>query len=174
MPYSSDEGKVLVKDFFAPFKYQTLLDIGPGAGVYADLLKDNVSYGMAVEVWAPYVEQFNLREKYREVILADVRYLDWDLVSWPDIAVLGDVLEHLHYDEAKIVLANVVMRSAYVVVSLPIVDYPQGAEMGNPYEEHVETYDSRRVHGELLKGCVILKEYEGEVTGTYIIEGMRD
>jgi hypothetical protein len=174
MPYSSHEGKDLVKDFFKYHKYMTMLDIGPGAGTYADLLKDNVSYGTAIEVFSPYVEQFNLRDKYREVILCDVRYLDWNTIMWPDVTILGDVLEHMHYDEAKAVLANAVSKSCYVVVSLPIIEYPQGAEMGNIHEEHVEEYNSKRVHEELLRGCVILKEYEGEVTGTYIIEGMRD
>ncbi len=40
-----------------------ILDVGPGQGTYSDLLKD-LGYRIdAVEVWAPYVDEFNLRAK---------------------------------------------------------------------------------------------------------------
>ena len=176
MPYSSEEGKSLVKDYFSIHspKSMTLLDIGPGAGVYADLFDEIgvVGFSQAVEVWAPYIKRFNLDAKYNRVIIADVRYLDWDLIGWNDIVVLGDVLEHLNFEEAKYVMGMAMLHGRWVVASFPIVEYPQGAEEGNPYEEHISDFSDEALRAGLLRGCKVITQHEGNVTGTYIIEGL--
>ena len=69
-----------------------ILDVGPGSGTYADLLSE-YSYQMdAVEIFAPYIQKFNLREKYDNVYVGDIRTFN---ISDYDFIILGDVLEHL-------------------------------------------------------------------------------
>jgi hypothetical protein len=173
MPYSSEEGKDFVKAYFSGMRsIFYVLDIGPGAGTYFDLLDKRLSveWWTAVEVWAPYIEQFNLSEKYDEVIIADAHWLDWDRLNRPDLTILGDVLEHMTVERAASVLERAVRISRYVVVASPIVHYPQGAEMGNPWETHVTHFDSETMH-EFLDGYQIITEHEGSVVGTYILKG---
>lgn len=172
MPYSSTEGKDLIKEFFSKKDIRSVLDIGPGAGTYYDLLAPQfVAEWKAIEVWAPYIQQFGLERKYHEVIVADVRYFDWDSLREPiDLIILGDILEHMPYGAAYSLITKVNNKSRYFVVSLPIIHYPQGAEMGNPWETHVEHYDKERVK-QLLTHMEVLASFEGEVTGTYILAG---
>jgi hypothetical protein len=173
MPYSSEEGKDFVRSFFAGRRdIDYVVDVGPGAGTYFDLLDPHlaVSCWTAIEVWAPYIDQFNLRSKYSEVILADVYYIDWQKIGNPDLIILGDVLEHMTLTRAMSVLEAAVCASRYVVVASPIVHYPQGAELGNHWETHVITFDSETMH-DMLDGYEILAEHEGSVVGTYILKG---
>ena len=97
MPYSSHEGKGFVRDWFRDKDIDHVIDIGPGAGTYFDLLQNVVRAGWwtAIEIWAPYVTQFGLKEKYNEVIVADALWVDWDRLGRPDLVILGDVLEHI-------------------------------------------------------------------------------
>jgi hypothetical protein len=170
MPYSSHEGKGLVRDFFASKELDYIVDIGPGAGTYYDLLSRPLAWWTGIEIWAPYITQFGLKDKYNEIIIADARWIDWDLLGRPDLTILGDVLEHMRYESACILLEKCVEYSEYVVISLPIVHYPQGTEMGNPFEAHVEHYTPTSVRELFLDGHEIVAYDEGEVTGTYIIK----
>ena len=44
-------------------KNSTILDVGCGQGDYADLLGEHFGKFDAVEIWEPYIEQFNLKER---------------------------------------------------------------------------------------------------------------
>lgn len=174
MPYSSVEGKDFIKAFFTPDKYiRHVVDIGPGAGTYYDLLQPSVAadWWTAVEIWAPYIEQFRLRDKYNEVIISDAYWLDWDRLGVISLTILGDVIEHISYVQAESILERAVARSRYVVLSLPIIHYPQGTEMGNPYEAHVQHYTPESVDELLLADYNVVGRWEGEVVGVYIIDG---
>ena len=48
-------------------KDSTILDVGPGEGTYYNLLNDYFTNMDAVEVWEPYINQYNLRNKYNNV-----------------------------------------------------------------------------------------------------------
>lgn len=174
MPYSSAEGKDFVRAFFTLEKrVNSVLDIGPGAGVYYDLLHPYVAadYWCAVEIWAPYIEQFKLREKYDEVVIADVDWFDWDAAGSFDLVIFGDVLEHMPRSSAERAIARAIGHARYVVISIPITHYPQGAEMGNPFEAHVTSWTDESVREDLLDGYEILDSYVGDVVGVYIVKG---
>jgi len=143
MPGSLGEGKELTKEIIKEVLDQaegriSVLDVGPGRGTYADLLADMhrvVMYGL--EVWEPYIEQFDLRSKYKRVFVGDAR--DW--ASWDyDVVIFGDVLEHMTMQDAKRVFRLAYNQAGNVIVSLPIVHWPQGEEFGNPYEKHVQEH----------------------------------
>jgi hypothetical protein len=170
MPYSSVEGKGFVRDFFTGKWLDHIVDIGPGAGTYRDLLQETDAWWTAVEIWAPYVTQFGLKDKYNEVVIADVAWLDWDLLGHPDLVIFGDVLEHMTYETASRVLARAVASATWVIVALPIIHYPQGTEMGNPFEAHLQHYTPLSVRELLLDDYNLVAYDEGEVVGTYIIQ----
>lgn len=110
-----------------------ILDVGPGQGTYSILLRD-LGYQMdAVEVWAPYVEQFNLRAKYDNVYTVDIR--DFDLQAY-DFIILGDVLEHLPVEDAEELLTTIDVLGIGCMVAIPYMMPQDGAEYGNDYETH--------------------------------------
>jgi 2-polyprenyl-3-methyl-5-hydroxy-6-metoxy-1,4-benzoquinol methylase len=67
MPYSYPCGKPDAIEFICKntTTESKILDVGPGVGTYADLLK---SYGYsidALEIYEGYVEAYDLKKKYR-------------------------------------------------------------------------------------------------------------
>lgn len=133
MPFSSGSGKEQIKWVVSRLGAKTGLDIGCGLGTYAKLLPDLTWTG--VEVWEPYVHQYNLRNVYPTFHLADARA--WQPDGHWDIAVAGDVLEHMTRDEAIKLFAKLRSCADTVIVSIPIGHLPQDDIEGNPYEVHI-------------------------------------
>jgi hypothetical protein len=112
---------------------ERILDVGPGQGTYSELLR-SLGYRMdAVEVWAPYVDQFGLRKKYDNVYIADIR--DFDIGSY-NFIILGDVLEHLSTEDAKSLMNKIDIYGIDVMVAIPYMMPQDGEEYGNEYETH--------------------------------------
>jgi predicted TPR repeat methyltransferase len=136
MPRSLIDGKAWISHEVTRLRPATLLDVGPGQGTYSDLLR-GVTPGSSwscVEIFEPYVEMFELRRKYDVVHVADIRYF-----SWPtryDVVILGDVL-----------------HARYLVLSIPIVEYPQGVHYGNIHETHLHVWSHESVVGQLNGIC---------------------
>ena len=101
MPYSYPEYKNEIKTHFKECVSNKIkiLDVGPGAGTYFDLLSDLGYQIDCIEIWEPYIFQFNLHKKYNKVIVGDIR--DFDFSEY-DYIIMGDVLEHSTFDEARI------------------------------------------------------------------------
>lgn len=133
MPYSSTNGKALIKRIMARINPDRALDIGCGAGTYAKMFPAINWTG--VEVWEPYVEQFELRSIYDRLIVADARAWEPD-GRWP-VAMLGDVLEHMTAGEAAALVTKLRQHCDYVITSIPIGYYPQDEYAGNPFERHI-------------------------------------
>ena len=111
-----------------------ILDVGPGAGVYSDLLR-NLGYQIdCLEIWEPYVNQFNLREKYGKVIIGDIRHFDF---SGYDYIIMGDVFEHLAIEEATLLLEKINGANKQCLIAVPY-NYEQGEYEGNVYETHLQ------------------------------------
>ncbi|RED46139.1 methyltransferase domain-containing protein [Aestuariispira insulae] len=117
-----------------------MMDVGTGHGGYHDLLKDHVPdmEWVGVEVWEPYVRDFKLHEKYPEMYNEDVRTLDFNKIKKVDLTLFGDILEHMTKEEAQAVMDKTLAMSRLVLVSIPIVHYPQEEFEGNPYQRHVK------------------------------------
>ncbi len=145
MPYSSKQGKRTSCNWIAEVSenIKHVVDVGPGSGTYINLLKykrkilKNAKWS-AIEVWEPYINYYNLREKYDNIIIEDVRFIDWNIFSDVDLVILGDILEHITKEDAIILIDKLVSISKYVLLSIPIIHYPQEEEFGNPYEKHVK------------------------------------
>lgn len=181
MPHSSDQGKPWMRREIwealdgAPERFDEggsrlaprVLDIGAGAGAYADLLASTMPrrflpHMTAVEIHEPYVERFGLLRKYDEVLLGDARTND---LPEADVVILGDVLEHMSFGDAKALWAKArAAATTAVFLSLPIVEWPQGAVDGNKHEAHLHSWTHASVQANLPG---IVEWHLGEAIGAY-------
>jgi len=157
MPFSSESGKHLIDRFVLRLRKENLtntlyvLDIGVGSGTYFDryagthLSKDKTVW-TGVEIWEPYITKYQLATKYNSIIQQDAReYAAFAAKqaaeangTYYDICFVGDIAEHMTKDEAKLMVSNLSQFCRVIVMSIPIVHYPQGEYEGNPYEAHVK------------------------------------
>lgn len=143
---------------------RSIIDVGAGSGTYYDALKQTRYKGTmdAVEVWEPYAVEFSLKKKYRKLWIEDVRTFDR---FHHDLAIFGDVLEHMTVDEALGVWDKASKYCAFAVISIPIIEYHQHAINGNPYEEHIK---EDWTHQEVLDTFPnIVDSWQGNVVGAY-------
>lgn len=167
MPKSSKENKNIAKLWHHQINPRVVLDIGPGQGTYATLCKQPGEYWIGIEAWAPYVKQFGLERLYDKVIIADARYMAFDKLGWfPDLVIMGDVLEHMHKDESMELILDMINRYSDVIISVPLKHLDQGAWEGNWFETHVDHWHHEEMVEFLGK---YLKEYKtGKVLGYYL------
>lgn len=165
MPGSIRENDSDLRDWVKRTGIETVLDIGPGRGTYARVLKGLDLTMDCIEVWHPYVRKYLLEAKYHRVMIADVRAVAASRFAY-DLVIFGDVLEHMSRDAAMDVWKRASMRARYGLISVPIIHYPQGPSHGNPYEEHVQDHltptDIRKDYGPFIE------DWTYEVTGTFI------
>lgn len=139
MPTSYPLYKDSVRNWFlenVPFDSR-ILDIGAGCGTYSDLLR-GYGYKMdAIEIWEPYIEKYNLKDKYDNV-------WNWDVMNMPvssyddyDFFIMGDILEHLSADEAQWLLSSLRLKGKKFLVAVPY-EMEQGEHEGNKYETHLQ------------------------------------
>ena len=133
-PDGKDEALAWIQQTFLPT--DPILDVGPGAGIWADRL-GRVGFRLldALEIFAPYVDRYSLRALYRAVVIGDVR--DFAPFASYKLVIMGDVLEHLSIADAQAVLGRIQAAGAKVLVSVPWT-YPQGAWGGNEAETHLQ------------------------------------
>lgn len=166
MGFSDPTNKPWTQQKIAELNPKTVLDVGAGQGVYLDLIRESLGGGVivnAVEVWQPYIDQFNLINRYDRLYAMDVRHMenfDYDLV------ILGDILEHMSEVEAIKLWDKISKQAKYAIISIPIIHYHQDAINGNPYEIHVEEdWDTKKV---LEKFHSIIEHVEFPVTGVFV------
>jgi len=138
VPHSYHLGKKEAIDFIIKntTRESKILDVGPGVGTYSDYLKP-LGYNIdGLEIYSGYVDAYNLKEKYKNIYIGDIVNYD---VSEYDFVIIGDVLEHLTIDDAKLVID----KCKACLVAVPY-NYPQlgvdfienGYHLVNPHEEH--------------------------------------
>jgi hypothetical protein len=145
MPGSIRENDTFVRHFVAENNIGLVLDVGTGQGTYSDLLKNQVEVIDGIEVWKPYIEQYDLNAKYDALWEMDARKFDFSpdsngLGDPYDLVIFGDVLEHMTREESMALWYRAGKHARYCMLSVPIVHYPQGAEFGNPHEVHVQEH----------------------------------
>lgn len=186
MPSSAIESKQVLVDWFEEIKPRRVLDIGVGCGTYSMLLNGRYPvegfrqyqgpkpYMVGIEVYYPYVTQFDLNAKYDKLVIGDARYFDYfklwqEIGDEYDLTIMGDVLEHMTKDEAVHLFDEVKPDSYNLLISLPIIHYPQGAFDGNPFEVHVK---ENWTHEEVIETFgEPIKFWKGSIVGTYWYPG---
>lgn len=137
MPGSRRENDADLNTFIQDHDIVTVLDVGPGRGTYARLLKPHGLIIDCVEIFPPYVDRYKLHDQYRHVTIGDARThdtFDYDLV------IFGDVLEHMSRDDSTALWQRASQEAQWGLISIPIICYPQGASHGNPYEAHIQEH----------------------------------
>ena len=134
MPYSYELYKQEVKDWICSNfdENARILDVGAGSGTYWNLLNDKFKHIDCVEVFVPYIEQFELGKKYENVFISDIidfKYDNYDLI------IFGDIIEHLDVSEAQRVLDYAYGRCKDFIVAVPYL-YEQGECYNNEHEVH--------------------------------------
>lgn len=172
MPTSTSEGKQWTLDRIRKMNPATILDVGAGNGTYSDLARSAVPFAQwdAVEIFEPYITEYELRKKYNQVFNIDI--LDFSFGLY-DLIILGDVLEHMPQRDAKNLITFCKERAKAIVVSVPIIYAPQGAVNGNEHETHQYhwTYEEMfhvladNVYPGIHPGYV--ESMRGEIVGVY-------
>lgn len=165
MPFSARENDADVLDFVFGHNIETVLDVGAGSGTYGRMLKDNVDVIEAVEIWQPYVREYNLLDVYSEVHLADVRDLEPEFFAEFDLVIFGDILEHMTRKESLDVW-EAASTAQYGLISVPVIHWPQGEVEGNPYEEHIQEHMETDALREDFGPFMV--EWVYDLTGTFI------
>lgn len=176
MPTSSNEGKDIIRNWVSEFSHEikNVLDIGVGQGTYHRMFTKKKfgnllgnSHWTGIEAWAPYIEKYNLNSTYDLIINEDIRKINFDNFKTIDLTFAGDVLEHMTKEEAINVVNKILQKSKKLIISIPIVHYPQDEIEDNPYEIHVKDDWS---HEEMLSTFTsIKKSWQGKEIGVYLI-----
>jgi tetratricopeptide (TPR) repeat protein len=160
----------------ALFGTHKILDIGVGSGTYSDrysktYLPRSKFEWTGVEIWEPYVEKFGLAAKYDHLEITDASiFLSQQLTAGVnyDICFMGDVVEHVSKDEAVKMVEMAVQTCNAVILSIPIIHYPQEEYEGNPYEKHVKDDWSHQEVMETFGELVAEYGVESEI-GVYVL-----
>lgn len=142
MPFSNPSLRKHVREWLlANFPVATeIMDVGAGAGAYADLLRDKYRM-LAIEAHEPYVNEYKLNSKYLQVFVKNALEID-DSAYKDRVVIMGDVLEHFTPADARKLLDK--MKAAgpkAIVVVVPYMyeqgpDHPDVKRFGNPLEVH--------------------------------------
>ncbi len=141
MPYSSHNGKETICQWLDKNKssLKTMVDFGAGAGAFGKMFKFLAPEikRFAVEGYAPYVERFKLNQFYDGIIVGKI-----EEIKWPDgdVAIFGDVIEHLEKKQAIEIIKVAALRYKHLILSIPLGHCPQGASQGNELERHLSEW----------------------------------
>lgn len=169
MPTSDDQGKFIAKMLIEEASPLQVWDVGPGEGTYAMLCADYIAqaetHWFAVEIWEPYISEYDLELKYDKVINDDIRNFPFvgEADSHNDLIIFGDVLEHMPEDDARALIVKAKQNFRYILVSIPIIHAPQGEVNGNPHEAHLKHWGFDEMH-EAMGKCMAFK---GHTIGLY-------
>ncbi len=86
-----------------------------------------------------------------------------DLDSY-DLAIFGDVVEHMPATTAREMVSRLPWQ--WALISLPIIEYPQGECEGNPYEAHLATWSHADVLAAFPEVCW---SWTGTELGIYLL-----
>ena len=134
MPYSHPSHREAIKQFisdnFDPIIQ--ILDVGAGAGSYRDLLPNPIMD--ALEIYAKYIEDFDLKNKYRKVFNENAVSFKY---KRHQLAILGDVVQTLEIEDAKKIFTALRKQGTAIIVQVPFL-YEQGPYDGNVNETHIQ------------------------------------
>lgn len=167
---SDIENKHVIRDWLIKNRreFKRVLDIGAGVGTYALMGRFPEQHWTAIEVFEPYVDMFNLRGKYDDVFVDDIR--ESNLLDDYNLIIAADMLKHMKKDEAKTVIGNLLKHTEQLLISVPVIhnDQEPGPE-GNEYERHIDHWHPEEMR--LFVKDRIISEITGEVCAYFLIQG---
>lgn len=164
MPYSYDYFKIEVGKHIIKTQSQSskILDVGAGSGKYGAMLRMWFNNIDALEIFEPYIEQFQLKEIYNNVYIGNI--IDFNIDMY-DYIIMGDILEHLSVEDAHDLLSKIHLDGKKCLVAIPY-KMEQGEVNGNIYETHLQP---DLTHDVFLFRYPMMKElYRNHEYGYYI------
>lgn len=149
MPISSDNNKKPVMDLLKKFSAKNILELGVGYGHFGPKIKIEIpgSFLVGIEIFKPYFEKIPT-VCYKELHNEDIRKFDYNsLCSRTPIHVVIaiDVLEHLEKNDGFELIKKLESLINIIIISVPIIDYPQSVFMGNTWEEHKAQWKTKEL-----------------------------
>jgi len=146
---------------------RSFLDIGPGAGKYAAIIRKQYSPKAridAVEVNKSYIKLYKLKTLYSRVIWLDAATLPDQPGQWNyDMVILGDVIEHLRKSDGVDLVEYFLYRAKWIWVVVPPaylqIDHEQASE-NHRSVWGIEDFPAQFIHDHQTKAgkhLVILK-----------------
>lgn len=172
---SSPENKREVMTWFDEVPIHSVLDVGAGQGIWSILLRQPEQFWTALEVFYPYAKMFDLRDKYQSIYIADARYVDWNKIGggW-DLTILADILEHMRKTEARDVITELVTRSHFLLISVPVQHNHQHAgDEGNDFETHIDHWTAEEMDKfleQFKETHLVRRRLVGDVSAYYLVE----
>lgn len=145
MPFSTDAFDQYIAKLIEFLQPARVLDIGPGAGKYVDMLRPLAAqhnfetHITGVEIDEVYVEKFHLRTRYDELIVGDAIELILQPKVRYDFVIIGDCIEHIRKSVAIDLLNFLVYRSGYICIVYPEA-LVQDDWHGHAAEAHISTW----------------------------------
>jgi len=182
MAFSASEGKLLFKDWLIhmakPLGFNRFLDVGCGAGLYGDLIREVFGREVTIEAVEPfqtYIFRHNLCEKYDMVWNREIQGLCKELPDY-DLIVAGDILEHLTKEDAIEVVSWLRLHCRFLWGALPV---KMGRSWSTGYLQGPVDYEENELNKHLWDwtGDEIQKEFSPMwlcpfiQTGCFLIEG---
>jgi len=136
MPFSTPIFKQETFDFLKN-KYDAsvrILDLGAGCGTYSDMMRTVFPNMDAVEIHAPYIDEYQLRNKYNNVWNENAITFDFD---YYDVIILGDILEHIEESEGIKLIEKLYNKCNDLIIGIPF-NSEQGVHFDNIYEIHLQ------------------------------------
>lgn len=133
---SYDDGKLEVIEYIMSLAPESILDVGACDGKWAQLLRSAGYAGRldACEAFKP--NAVRILDLYDSVFVGSIGDY-WYRYDYYDVAIFGDVIEHMDVEAAKDVLRYAAHNCEEVIVGVPFL-YKQGEIYGNPYERHIQ------------------------------------
>ncbi|HET7060333.1 MAG TPA: class I SAM-dependent methyltransferase [Candidatus Saccharimonadales bacterium] len=142
MPYSDPRFDKTISSMIRKIKPKTVLDVGPGHGKYARLIKEinpNIRIE-GVEIDRKYVKEFKLNELYDKVHINSIqKFTENQTDNNYDLVICGDVIEHLKKSEGVDILNFYVYRTKHIIVQWPHA-YIQNSWEGHVHESHISVW----------------------------------
>ena len=145
MPYSVNTFDDILVDQIKRLNPKSILDVGAGAGKNGRLLRQSWYSGTldAVEPTEKYITEFNLSNTYNKVYTQSIEeYIQKNPTNRYDVAVFGDVLEHLFRSSVIDYLDYFLYRTRWVIIVWP-THHPQDDYDNNHYEVHRSNFNLR-------------------------------
>lgn len=159
MPSSTDAGKAmigkLINGLITSDSFR-ILDLGCGKGTYGKLITRSCEK-VAVDA-VDYRNKFDLLSVYDKFVNSDIR--DEGRIRALgkfDLVIMGDVLEHLVFRDARKVLDFLEDMSDCIIVAVPYL-YPQDGR-NNSWETHRQPELTRSLFLERYPEFKLIKEY---------------
>lgn len=142
MPYSSKAFDQVLVDHIHRLKPARILDVGVGSGKHSELIRNSGYTGIldGIEPTESYIKEFDLSNKYNTIFPVTLQeFIKTEYKFQYDVAIFGDVLEHLFRSEAIDYIDYFLYKCKWLLIAWPN-NMAQDDYGGNHHEIHKSNF----------------------------------